>query len=146
MQLKSEMRLAILAIWIFIAVSCAALPFLYAIPALTHGSRADLMPFLLAILIGLVACIALSAVLRQLLGVEPPSRDLWKSFSPGGAAAFGVAAWGLPVGLVFTLDDFLRYKSFSGLASNAVIWPLAGVGFGLLMRWMAQWRERKSQA
>ena len=146
MQLKSEIRLTILAIWIFVAVSCAALPFLHAIPALTRGSLADLMPFLLAALIGLVACIALSAVTRQLLGAEPPSPDLWASFSPIAAAAFGVTSWGMPVGLLFTLDNFLRSKSFFVLASSAVIWPLAGVAYGLWMRWMSQRGKKKSQA
>jgi hypothetical protein len=145
-QLKSEMRLTTLAIWIFVAVSCAALPFLHAIPALTRGSFADLVPLLLAILIGLVACIALSAVTRQVFGAEPPSRDLWATSTPGAAAAFGVVGWGLPVGLLFTVDNFLRSKSFFVLASSAVIWPLAGVAFGLLSRWMAQRGQKKSQA
>jgi hypothetical protein len=125
LQLKSEMRLATMAVWIFVAVSCAALPFLHAIP---------------------VACIALSAVTRQVLGAEPPSPDLWATLTPIAAAAFGLASWGVPVGLLFTVDNFLRSKSFSVLVSSAVIWPLAGIGFGLVMRWMSQRGKKKSQA
>jgi hypothetical protein len=124
LQLKSEMRLTTMAVWIFVAVSCAALPFLHAVPALTRGSSGDLWPLLLAVLIGLVACIALSAI----------------------AAAFGLASWGVPVGLLFTVDNYLRSKSFSVLTSSAVIWPLAGLAFGLVMRWMSQWGKKKSQA
>jgi hypothetical protein len=146
LQLKSEMRLTTMAVWIFVAVSCAALPFLHAVPALTRGSSGDLWPLLLAVLIGLVACIALSVINRQVLGAEPPSPDIWASLSPGAAALFGLASWGVPVGLLFTVDNFLRSKSFSVLTSSAVIWPLAGLAFGLVMRWTSQWGKKKSQA
>jgi hypothetical protein len=39
-------------------------------------------------------------------------------------------------------DDFLRSRSWLVVIPGAVIWPLAGAAFGLVMRWFALRRER----
>jgi hypothetical protein len=41
---------------------------------------------------------------------------------------------------MFAVDDFVRSRNWAGLI-GAVIWPVAGAAFGLVMRWLA----RKSQ-
>lgn len=47
----------------------------------------------------------------------------------------GVLGWGVSTGLIFLLLQYLSGKapSLHGLALNAVIWPVGGLIFGLIM-------------
>jgi hypothetical protein len=142
MQPKSEMLPNIMTIWMVFGISCAALPFLHAAPALKiSGFFGDFAPLFIALLIGLAAGGALSVIARHLSGVAALPKEMWGSLTPGSAAVFGIIGWGLPIGLVFALDQFLRSKNFFAAAPSAVIWPLVGVIYGLTMRWSARKRE-----
>jgi hypothetical protein len=142
MSLKpEEMLSSIMTSWIMAAVICAALPFLYAAPSLqTKEWFGGFLPLFIALIIGVVAGISLTAAARRLCGLTGSWRFSWDSLTASSAALSGIIVWGLPVGLMFAVDDFVRSRNWSALI-GAVIWPLAGAAFGLVMRWLG----RKSQ-
>jgi hypothetical protein len=143
MRPKPEMLSATTTVWMLAAIACAALPFLHAVPALqTAGAFGGFMALLGALIIGLAAAVPLSVVARRLCGFESSTPFSWGSLTPGYAALSGIIGWGLPVGLILALDDFLRSRSWLVVIPGAVIWPLAGAAFGLVMRWLALRRER----
>jgi hypothetical protein len=142
-----EMLSAIATTWMICGISCAALPFMHAVPALqVGGGFGDFVPFFAALIVGLAAGVPLSVAARRLCDVGAPTNNMWTSVTRRSAAFFGILGWGLPVGLFFVLDDFLRSKNLFVVVPNAVIWPAAGIAFGLAMRWLALRREGKSAA
>ena len=143
MRAKPEMLSAITMVWMLAAVACAALLFLHAVPALqSAGAFGGFLSLLIAFILGFAAAIPLSVAARRLCGLESPIAVTWGSLTPGSAALSGIIAWGLPVGLMFALDEFLRSRNWLVVIPNAVIWPLAGAAFGLVMRWFAVRGER----
>ena len=136
MDSKPEMFLGITTTWMLAAVSCAALPFLYAVPSLQaagHGA-----PLVAALAIGVAAGVPLSLASRHLCGFRASSKNVLGSVTKREAALFGIAAWGVPVELVFALHEFLASANAIVVLPSAVIWPLAGIVFGLAMRWFAR--------
>jgi hypothetical protein len=142
MSQKPEMLSSIMTPWIMAAVICAALPFLYAAPGLrTTEWFGGFLPLFIALIIGIAAGVSLTAAARWLCGFTGSWRFSWGSLTASSAALSGIIVWGLPVGLMFAVDDFLRSRNFAGLI-GAVTWPLAGAAFGLVMRWLAPKSER----
>ena len=136
-----EMLSSIMTPWMMAAVICAALPFLYAAPGLqTTEWFGGFLPLFIALIIGIAAGVSLTAAARRLCGLTGSWQFSWDSLTAGSAVLSGIIVWGLPVGLMFAVDDFLRSKNWAALI-GAVIWPIAGAAFGLVMRWLA----RKSQ-
>jgi hypothetical protein len=142
-----EMLSTLTTTWMIFAISCTALPFLHAVPWLQAGGTfGDFGPFFAALIVGLAAGVPLSIAARRLCNVGPPTNNVWAILTRGSAAFFGIVGWGLPVGLAFTLDEFLRTKNLFVVLPNAIIWPVAGLAFGLAMRWLALRREPKGAA
>lgn len=136
MHPKSDIILAALAIWMIAAVSCAAMPVLHAVPSLqAAGTHA---PLLAALALGLAVGVPLSLAARRLGDLAPPTKTSWALFEPAQAALFGVIGWGLPVGLIFVTNEFLRSSEPWGVVPGLVLWPLAGIAFGLWTRWLAR--------
>jgi hypothetical protein len=54
------------------------------------------------------------------------------------AALLGVVGWGVPVGLILALHEFLASSSALVVLPSLALWPFAGVAFGLAMRWLAR--------
>ena len=140
MHPQPGMLSSIMTAWMLAAISCAALPFLHAVRDLR--SAGGFLPLFIALIIGLVAAVPLSVAARRLCGFDTAGRFSWTSLTAGSAALSGIIGWGLPVGLMFALDEFLRSRNWFVVVPNAIIWPLTGAGFGLVMRWLAQRRER----
>ncbi len=75
MSQKSSMLVACLGVWMYAAVSCAALPFLFAVPQLKAvGSMA---PLIAALVIGALVGVPLSIVVRRLSGFSAPKENVW---------------------------------------------------------------------
>lgn len=138
MHQKSPMLQAILASWMMAALAIAALPFLHAIPALQ--AKGSLATLLISLVLGVAGSVPLSIAARKLCDVAPPAaaKNGWASFTAKEAALLGVVSWGVPVGLVFVVHEFLLAADVGGAISGLVMWPIVGVAFGLSMRWMAQ--------
>lgn len=132
---RPEMFSAIMMTWMLAAVSCAALPFLHAMPRLQAAGH--VAPLLGALAIGVAAGIPLSLASRHLCGLGASTRNVW-GVTKREAALFGVLGWGVPVGLVFALHEFLTSASAIVAIPSVVIWPLGGIVFGLAMRWFAR--------
>lgn len=145
MNPKSAMLSAIVSTWMFAATSCTALPFVYAVPSL-RGGTGNIIPLLAAMVIGAAVSVPLSLVVRRLCDLAAPTKSTWGSFGQREAAFFGIIAWGLPLGLMFAVNEFLASSRFSVLAPAFIIWPLAGIAFGLVMRWLARRGDRDSKA
>jgi hypothetical protein len=142
MSQKPEMLSSILTPWMMAAAICAALPFLHAAPGLqTTEWFGGFLPLFLALVIGIAAGVSLTAAARRLCGLTGSWRFPWESLTASSAALSGIIVWGLPLGLMLAVDEFLRSRSWSALI-NLVILPLAGVAFGLMMRWLAPKTER----
>jgi len=138
MQPKSLMLHAILASWMMAAFAVTALPFLHALPALqARGSFATLA---VALVIGVVASVPLSIVARRLCDIELPSAatNAWGLFTSKEAALLGVICWGVPVGLIFVVHEFLQASDIGAAIAGLIMWPVVGIAFGLSMRWMAR--------
>jgi hypothetical protein len=135
----------IAATWIIFGIVCAALPFTHAVPSLQFGGTfGDLGPFFAALIVGLVAGGPLSFAARRLSGAGVPTNktnNMWATLTAKSAMWLGIVGWGLPIGIAFVVDEFLRTKQLFVLLPNAVIWPVAGIGFGLAMRWLAMRRD-----
>jgi hypothetical protein len=144
MSQKSSMLVACLGVWMYAAVSCAALPFLFAVPQLKAvGSMA---PLIAALVIGALVGVPLSIVVRRLSGFSAPKENVWAMLSAREAAFFGIICWGMPVGLMFAVNEFLEYSSPFAIVSAIIIWPVSGIAFGLLARWQAQRRGGSQNA
>lgn len=143
MDAKPEILSTLLGTWMLAAIACVALPFMHAIAALEE--LASLAPFLAALILGIVLSIPLSIAARRFCGLDTRTRtkDVWASLSSRSAAWLGIVGWGLPVGLMFVQEEFLQTKSMAVLIPNIVVWPLAGVAFGLAMRWLALRRDSR---
>lgn len=149
MRARPEFLTVVTTGWVFSAVSSAALPFLHSIPALKGGPVFGLSGALfVALLIGVATAVPIGVTVRRICGVAQPKNDLWGSLAPKTAALFGVLSWGIPVGLILALEEFLSSTAyaFPTLIVHAIIWPVAGSAFGLLMRWAGIRRMRKSVA
>ena len=142
MSPKPEMLSSIMTPWMMAAVICAALPFLYAAPGLqTTEWFGGFLPLFIALIIGTAAGVSLTAAARRLCGFTGSWRFSWGSLTASSAALAGIIVWGLPVGLMLVVDEFLRSRSWTALI-GVVIWPLAGAAFGLVMRWFPPKSER----
>jgi len=128
----------------YAAVSCAALPFLFAVPQLkTIGSMA---PLIAALIIGALVGVPLSIVVRRLSGFSAPKRNVWAMLTAREAVFFGIICWGVPLGLMFVVNDFLASSDPFVAVPHLIIWPVSGVAFGLLARWQAQRRSGSEMA
>ena len=129
-----HMLWSILTTWIVTAVICAALPFLRAAQSL-QTALDGFLPLIMALVIGLSAGVVLTSLARRLCGIEGSWQLDWGQMTAGSAALAGIIVWGLPLGLVFAVDDFLRAASWSALI-DLLIWPAMGAVFGPAMRWL----------
>lgn len=137
-----EMLSSIMTPWMMAAVICAALPFLYAAPGLqTTEWFGGSLPLFIALVIGIAAGVSMTAAARRLCGLTGSWQFSWDSLTASSAALSGIIVWGLPVGLMFAVDDLLRSRNSAALI-GAVIWPLAGAAFGLVMRWLTGKNQR----
>jgi hypothetical protein len=142
MSPNPETLSSIMTPWMMVAATCAALPFLHAAPGLqTTEWFGGFLPLFIALVIGIAAGIPLTAAARRLSGFTGSWRLAWESLTASSAALCGIIAWGLPVGLMFAVDDFLRSRNWTTL-TGVVIWPLAGAAFGLVMRWLGPKSDR----
>jgi hypothetical protein len=135
---KSSLLFVSLSTWMYAAVSCAALPFCYAVPQLK--AMGGTVPLLAALVVGALVSIPLSLIVRRMSGFSVPEKNVWSLLTAREAAAFGVMSWGVPVGLMFVVNEFLDRADPIAVIPAVVIWPLAGIAFGLLARWLAQRR------
>jgi len=144
MSQKSSMLIACLGIWMYAAVSCAALPFLHALPQL--NSIDPMAPLIASLIIGALVGVPLSIAVRRLSGFSAPKKNAWAMLTAREAVFFGIVCWGLPLGLMFILNEFLEYSNPFAVVSGAIVWPVTGVAFGLLARWQAQRRSGSEMA
>jgi len=144
MSQKPSMLVACLGIWMYAAVSCAALPFLHALPQLK--SIGPMAPLIAALVIGALVGVPLSIAVRRLSGFSAPEKNVWAMLTAREAVFFGIIAWGVPLGLMFVVNDFLATSDMFVAVPHLVIWPLTGIAFGLLARWQAQRRIASQNA
>ncbi len=138
MSQKSSMLIACLGIWMYAAVTCAALPFLYAQPQLK--SIGAMAPLIAALVIGALVGVPLSVAVRRLSGFSAPEKNAWAMLTAREAVFFGIIAWGMPIGLMFVVDKFLQDPNLFAIVPLAIVWPVTGVAFGLLARWLGRRR------
>lgn len=136
MHPKSEMLSAIATTWMLAALSCAALPFLHAAPRLQAAGQ--MVPLLVALVIGAAVAVPLTLAVRRLCDLGSTTKNSWGLFSPRQAAFLGVVGWGIPVGLIFSLNEFLQSSDWFVAIPGLIIFPLAGIAFGLAMRWLVR--------
>ena len=138
MSPKSSMLVASLSIWMYAAITCAALPFLYAVPQLKAlGSMA---PLIAALIVGALVGVPLSNVVCRMTGFNTRQKNVWAMLTAREAVVFGIICWGIPLGLMFAVNEFLKSSDAGAVVTSAVIWPVSGVAFGLLARWLGQRR------
>jgi hypothetical protein len=143
MSQNSEMLSSIVTPWMMVAVICAALPFLHAVSGLqTTEWFGGFLPLFVAVIIGIAAGVSLTAAARRLCGFTGSWRFSWETLTASSAALSGIFIWGMPIGLMLAVDEFLRSKSWTALIGALIVWPLAGAAFGLGMRWFAPKSER----
>jgi len=138
MSQKPSMLIACLGIWMYAAVTCAALPFLHALPQLK--SIGPMAPLIAALIIGAVVGVPLSIVVRRLSGFSAPEKNVWAVLTAREAVFFGIICWGMPLGLMFIVNDFLASSDVFVAVPQLIIWPVTGIAFGLMLRWQAQRR------
>ena len=126
---------SILAGWAIAAAACTALPYLRAWPWLMGFG--DMGPLFAAILIGSVVSVAVTMLARRLAGADMPSGNLYAVMDRRSAALLGLLQWGIPVGLIFSLQIVLESGAWITVLPNIVLWLLGGLAFGLLMRFLA---------
>jgi len=144
MSQKSSMLIACLGSWMYAAVTCAALPFLHALPQL--NGIGPMAPLIAALVIGALVGVPLSIVVRRLSGFSAPEKNVWGALTVREAVLYGIIAWGMPIGLMFVVNEFLQNSDPFAVVTAAIIWPLSGVAFGLLARWQAQRRSGSQNA
>ena len=135
---KSNMLIASLGIWMYAAITCAALPFFYAVPQLK--SMGSMAPLIAALIVGALVGVPLSIVVRRMTGFSAPQKNVWAMLTAREAIIFGIICWGLPLGLMFAVNEFLEYANPFAVVTSAIVWPVSGVAFGLLARWLGQRR------
>ncbi len=60
---------------------------------------------------------------------------------------YGVLGWGITVAVLFTVINYLFFhKPFSDIGINLVVFPLAGILYGLYMRGYIQRQVRRLKA
>ena len=138
---KSSLLVATLSAWMYAAISCAALPFLYVVPQLK--AMGGMAPLIAALVVGALVAIPLSIFVRRMSGFSAPEKNVWAMLTAREAAIFGVVSWGIPVGLMFMVNEFLERSDPFAVVPALVIWPVGGVAFGLLTRWLAQRRDAR---
>lgn len=138
MPQRPSMIIACLGSWMYAAVSCAALPFLHASADLK--SMGAMAPLIAALVIGALVGVPLSIAVRCVSGFGAPDKDAWASLNKREAVFFGIVSWGIPLGLMFAVNDFLEHSSRLALVTGGIIWPVSGIAFGLLARQLAQRR------
>jgi len=144
MSLKSNMLVASLSIWMYAAVMCAALPFLYAVPQLkTVGSMA---PLIAALIVGALVSVPLSIAVHRMSGFDAPKGNVWAMLTAREAVFFGIMCWGLPLGLMFALNEFLETSNPFTVVTSVIVWPASGIAFGLLARWLGRRRGASETA
>jgi len=139
MAARYDVYPSILAGWALAAVACAALPFLRGWPWLR--GLGDMGPLLTAIILGGIVSAAVTLLARRLAGSYTASQNLYAVMDRNSAALLGVLGWGIPVGLMFSLQIFLETGEWLTVLPNILLWLLGGAAFGLLMRWMATRRK-----
>lgn len=146
MTTKSNMLVVSLSTWMYAATSCAVLPFLHALPQLK--SIGSMAPLVAALVVGALAGIPLSILVRRLSGVDSPRSEAnaWATLTAGEAALFGIITWGLPVGLMFVVNEFLQSSNPFVAVPGFIIWPASGTMFGLIARWQAMRRSGNQHA
>jgi hypothetical protein len=143
MSQKPEMLSSIMTPWMMVAATCAALPFLHAARGLqTTEWFGGFLPLFIALVVGIAAGVSLTAAARRLCGLAGSWQFSWASLTASSAALTGIIVWGLPVGLMLAVDEFLRSGNWTALIGAVVFWPLAGAAFGLAMRWLAPRSQR----
>jgi hypothetical protein len=140
MHPKSELFSAILTTWILSAVSCASLPFMHALPTLHAAGHS--VPLIGALVLGAAVSVPLSFAVRRHFDLGSPVKNAWGSIAPREAALIGAFSWGVPLGLIFVVNQFLDTSDPFVAIPGLIIWPLAGLAFGLTMRWLAQRNAR----
>jgi len=53
---------------------------------------------------------------------------------------YGIITWGVPLGLMFVVNDFLASSDLFVVVPELIIWPATGIAFGLMLRWQARRR------
>jgi hypothetical protein len=146
MSPKTNMLVAGTTIWMYAALTCAALPVVYAVPQLK--SIGPMAPFVAALIAGALVGVPLSIAARRLccFGSSKIKKTFWATFTAREAMLFGIIYWGVPVGLIFTIYEFLQSQNPFGVAMAVVVWPLAGAAFGLIMRLLRQWHDGSQTA
>lgn len=139
MPQKPSMLIACLGSWMYAAVSCAALPLLHALPELK--SMGAMAPLIAALVIGALVGVPLSIAARRLSGFGAPGKDAWAVLKKREAVFFGIVSWGVPLGLMFAVNDFLEHSDRFALVTGSIIWPVSGIAFGLLARRLALRRD-----
>jgi hypothetical protein len=135
-RFSSDMFAAITTTWMLAAVTCAALPFLHAVPQLQAFGQLAIL--LTALGIGVAVAVPLSLAARHLCDLGAHTKNSWALFAPREAAFLGIIGWGVPVGLIFALQEFLASSNVVVVIPSLVIWPVGGVAFGLLMQWFGR--------
>jgi hypothetical protein len=137
---KSSLLVACLAGWMYAAVSCAALPFLHALPQLKGIGQ--MAPLIAALAVGALVAVPLSLLASRLSGFAAPGSDknIWGALTAREAMLYGIVTWGAPVGLMFVVNEFLLSSNPVAAIPQVILWPASGMAFGLLMRWQAQRR------
>ena len=109
-----EMLSSFMTPWMMVAVICAALPFLHAVRGLQATEWfGGFLPLFIALIIGIAAGVSLTAAARRLCGFTGSWRFSWGSLTASSAALSGIIVWGLPIGLVFVVDEFLRSRNWA---------------------------------
>lgn len=129
MHPKINILIATLATWIFAAVSCTTLTFLRQV-----YEFGEFWALFVALITGLAVSFALTSLIRRMC-LDTPRTNEWASLGTREAALLGVVSWGLPLGLLFTLNQGLNASGSLMLLIFAVYWPLLGLAFGIMMRW-----------
>ena len=121
MSQKPEMLSSIMTPWMMVAVICAALPFLHAARGLqTTEWFSGFLPLFIALIIGIAASVSLTAAARRLCGFTGSWRFSWESLTASSAALSGIIVWGLPIGLMLAVDEFLRSRNWTALIGAVI--------------------------
>jgi hypothetical protein len=141
MSPKSTMLVVCLSTWMYAAISCAALPILHALPTLK--SIGSFVPLFAALVAGALIGVPMSITVHRLCGLSSSKseKNVWGDLTTREAAIFGIVCWGVPVGLMFVVHEFLQSSDPFVAVSGFIIWPASGVAFGLIMRWLARRRS-----
>jgi hypothetical protein len=91
----------------YAAISCAALPSLNALSNLK--SVGSFAPLFAALIVGALVGVPLSIAVHRLCGLSSSKNEtnVWGILTAREAALFGIISWGVPVGLMFIVNEFL---------------------------------------